>query len=327
MKTIAAVVVTHNRLDMLKHCVASLLGQSSKINEVFVVNNGSTDGTGEWLAQQNNLRVFYQENIGSAGGFYTGIKLAYEAGYDWIWIMDDDAIPRLNCLELLLKAANKSRYAFSCYFPSVVEEDEVSPKYHGSLRFDVNLKIPYCSLPSYNADAAGIIPASFGSYLGMLLQKSTVEKAGFPNPDFFFRADDVEYCIRIFNECGKLAYVKDAFIDHRVVKLVKAENKIYTRSILGYTFPNTGKGSLPMRYFGQRNIIYLKTQHFKKHSAFKMFQFRLYLYTWYAGKAIEIIFTKPYKLIQVKFYRSFIADGLKGNFDNTKPFKIVFGEK
>ena len=128
MKTIAALVVTHNRLDMLKHCVASLLGQSSKINEVFVVNNGSTDGTGEWLDQQNNLRVFHQENIGSAGGFYTGIKLAYEAGYDWIWIMDDDAIPRLNCLELLLKAANKSRYAFSCYFPSVVEEDEVSPK-------------------------------------------------------------------------------------------------------------------------------------------------------------------------------------------------------
>lgn len=33
------------------------------------------------------------ENLGGAGGFNFGIRRAYEAGYDAIWIMDDDTYP------------------------------------------------------------------------------------------------------------------------------------------------------------------------------------------------------------------------------------------
>lgn len=41
---IAAVVVTYNRLDLMKKCVNALRKQSRILNTIFVINNNSTDG-------------------------------------------------------------------------------------------------------------------------------------------------------------------------------------------------------------------------------------------------------------------------------------------
>ena len=44
------------------------------------------------------------ENLGGAGGFHTGMRLALEAGYEWLWIMDDDSLAAPTALEKLLAA-------------------------------------------------------------------------------------------------------------------------------------------------------------------------------------------------------------------------------
>ena len=54
---------------------------------------------------ENFIKIYYvrmNENTGGAGGFYEGVKKGYEKGYDWLWLMDDDGIPKNDCLELLL---------------------------------------------------------------------------------------------------------------------------------------------------------------------------------------------------------------------------------
>ena len=48
---IVAVVVTFNRLALLQRLVGELRGTPG-LAEVVVVDNASTDGTGEWLADQ-----------------------------------------------------------------------------------------------------------------------------------------------------------------------------------------------------------------------------------------------------------------------------------
>lgn len=102
--SVAAVVVTFNRLELLKECVAALRAQTRRPDEIIVVNNGSSDGTVEWLAAQPDLTVITQENSGSAGGQYTGIKAAYLNGHDWFWCMDDDTIPQPQALEALTES-------------------------------------------------------------------------------------------------------------------------------------------------------------------------------------------------------------------------------
>ena len=104
---VLAVVVTFNRLDELKVCVAALKSQSYESLNILVVNNGSTDGTKEWLTQQSNVIVINQENLGGAGGFYTGMKYMYDNGYEWLVMMDDDGIPDKNEIKNLIQSYDK----------------------------------------------------------------------------------------------------------------------------------------------------------------------------------------------------------------------------
>ena len=67
---IIAVVVTYNRLELLKRNI-SFLKQNKPLSAIVVVNNGSTDGTSEWLASQDSLTVVYRY----PKGLRTGCRL------------------------------------------------------------------------------------------------------------------------------------------------------------------------------------------------------------------------------------------------------------
>ena len=79
-RRIAAVVVTHNRLELLKRLV-KVLDDVPGLDEVLVVDNASTDGTGEWLGSLGGGRVVARtlhRNSGGAGGFHEGLGWAVE---------------------------------------------------------------------------------------------------------------------------------------------------------------------------------------------------------------------------------------------------------
>ena len=108
---IIAVIVTYNRLNLLKRAVAAVLDQTCKPDHLIIVDNCSSDGTRPWLTQLESSRndvmiCMLDSNQGGAGGFSHGIREAYEAGADWIWVMDDDTIPEPDALEMLANCAD-----------------------------------------------------------------------------------------------------------------------------------------------------------------------------------------------------------------------------
>ena len=90
MEKVIAVVVTYNRQALLSECVAALRKQSRPLDAILIVNNGSTDNTEQWLQQQSDIFFVTQNNVGSSGGFSTGINWDYQKGYSWIWVFEDD---------------------------------------------------------------------------------------------------------------------------------------------------------------------------------------------------------------------------------------------
>ena len=92
---LATVVVTFNRLAALRQTLPRILEQ--QVDHVVVVDNGSTDGTRDWLAsltQPNLTVVLARENRGGAAGFETGLRTAVERfDPDWCVLLDDDAYP------------------------------------------------------------------------------------------------------------------------------------------------------------------------------------------------------------------------------------------
>ena len=84
---ITVIIPTFNRISLLKETVDSVRNQSFRDFEIIVVNDGSTDGTGEWLRDQTDLRVIEQSNLGIATARNNG---AAAAKGDWLAFLDHD---------------------------------------------------------------------------------------------------------------------------------------------------------------------------------------------------------------------------------------------
>lgn len=101
-KSCLAVVVTYNRLSDLKIALEALHNQTYGDLDILVVNNGSIDGTKEWLQTRSDICVINQENLGGAGGFFAGMDYMIRHEYEWLFLMDDDGIPDKNEIATLI---------------------------------------------------------------------------------------------------------------------------------------------------------------------------------------------------------------------------------
>ena len=83
--SVAAITITYNRLDLTKRTIKSFYEKTGVDYHLFI-DNGSTDGTVEWLEDYN--RVLLGENLGIAEAFYYGVNLLKD--YDYILKLDND---------------------------------------------------------------------------------------------------------------------------------------------------------------------------------------------------------------------------------------------
>lgn len=206
---IIAVIVTYNRLELLKKGIQAL--RSNKpLTEIIIIDNGSTDGTQEWLDRQNNLYIVHQDNVGGSGGFYTGIKTAYEKGADWIWCMDDDVFPHDDCLEKLLPYAKDPQIGILSP-RRLLEGKEFTHEFQ-----EYNFSNPFASMHGKKLSkqqieqATEIVGADFE---GPFIRREVIEQIGFPNKDLFIFCDDTDYCLRTHLAGFKLLYVPEALLD------------------------------------------------------------------------------------------------------------------
>ncbi len=207
MKVIA-VVVTYNRSQLLKRNIACLRKNSP--HAIIVVNNGSTDDTGEWLAEQTDLIVITQANVGGSGGFYTGIQQAMERGADWIWCMDDDVFPRPDCLSNLLDHTASEEVGILA--PRRLMEGNIFTNDFQA----VNLTNPFSSMYKKKLKKQVInkpVEILGTAFEGLFIRKETVEKIGLPNKDLFIFCDDTDYCLRAVLAGYKILYIPSALMD------------------------------------------------------------------------------------------------------------------
>lgn len=201
---IIAVVVTFNRLELLKKVIGALKIQSRPLDKILIVNNGSTDGTTEWLQLQDDLTFLHQENLGGAGGFARGIQEAYDDGADWIWTMDDDVMPHIDCLETLLTLTSFSE----CLQPMRLQPD--GKEFPWEHYYDAKNHRVITSKQNISfKDGKKFCFVNTVCFEGMLIFRSVVEKAGFPDSRFFISYDDSVYGLQV-NRYTNILYSSEA---------------------------------------------------------------------------------------------------------------------
>jgi GT2 family glycosyltransferase len=204
MSTVHAVVVTHDRRDMLTRCLAALAAQTRRPDRIFVVDNASTDGTRSMLEREyEDVAVLaLPSNEGGAGGFHEGMKRAHAEGADWMWLMDDDTIPRPNALAELLRARERlERSAPPTLLASVVvwRDGRLHP---------MNFPTPDRARMVHVIDSVerGLMPVRAATFVSLLVHRGAVDRHGLPLKHFFIWSDDIEYTSRVVLN-GGLGYL------------------------------------------------------------------------------------------------------------------------
>ena len=199
---VAAVVVTCNRKPMLEQCIGHLLGQSAQC-DILVVDNASTDGTDEWLmaltAEQPRIKTHrLPANTGGAGGFNYGMRWAVEAGYEFVWIMDDDSLPEPDALEKLLEAGERlgGQRQYGFLSSAVLWTDG-----RGCQMNRQKVTKEYYQYAQYLKN--GIVQIEQATFVSLLFPAAVIRRFGLPIKEYFIWGDDIEYTRRIAKR-GKL---------------------------------------------------------------------------------------------------------------------------
>ncbi|MBP3437207.1 MAG: glycosyltransferase [Clostridia bacterium] len=190
-KPVFAVVVTYNRKELLRESVEALLAIQNDALRILVVDNASTDGTKEHIADLLSLpSVLYEntgENLGGAGGFSYGIRRAVELGAYYIWLMDDDCVVSSSALDGFLRFAEKVNDDFG-FLSGVIHWTD------GSI---CKMNIQRTTLSKEISDFSKTQRVKLASFVSFFITTKTVEEMGLPYRDFFIWGDDWEYTSRI----------------------------------------------------------------------------------------------------------------------------------
>lgn len=212
--TIAAVIVTHNRADLLRTSLSVVASQSHPVDWIIVVDNGAEATVRSLLVEVAGDKGVYlpsKRNLGGAGGFAYGFLHALALGADAVWCADDDGSPEgPEVLATLLRCAERNQL------------EEVSPVVCNAntpdrLAFPLRRGVEWRRYRHELIDPAhpedDLLEGIASLFNGALISAYAMERIGVPDLRLFIRGDEVEYHRRLvrsglkFGTCLSTAYL------------------------------------------------------------------------------------------------------------------------
>lgn len=207
----SVVIVTWNGLHHLRRCLPALADQTGVKFETIVVDNGSTDGSAEWIAEAYPQTVLkrLESNHGFAEANNIGFGLARA---DLIATLNNDAVPDRDWLHSLVQAASDHPEAGSFGSRIVLDRD---PNIIDSA--GVVTDVLGIAWDRHNAEPAGVDAAGeiFGACAGAALyRKALLDETGGFDPAFFAYLEDVDLAWRARWLGWSARYVPEARVVH-----------------------------------------------------------------------------------------------------------------
>lgn len=207
------VIVTFNRLELLKECLAAVEGQSRPADRIIIVDNCSTDGTENFLRPLTDnpqyLILRTDHNMGGAGGFSKGLKESIIDGADFTWMMDDDTIPMPNALEALLQTALAAdNVGFVCSHVVWTDGNTHPRNTPGGILKGEKMYIK-------TSDSGTARRCKVCTFVSVMVSTQAERRVGLPVKEFFIWFDDIEYTLRITEAGFHNFYVEKSVVIHK----------------------------------------------------------------------------------------------------------------
>lgn len=293
-KEICAVVVTYNRKELLIRCINQILLQT-RVPDILIFDNYSSDGTKDYLIQKkilqkSNVRYFKADrNMGGAGGFSVGTQMAFEAGYQYIWLMDDDGYPYNadtlhNLYEMALKENTKK----------IMLNSLVICNNQKDLCFTLKGKNKYTDILLLEKD--GVIEGDINPFNGTFITNEVVNIIGVPNAEFFIYGDEKEYFMRAKLNKIKIMTVLDSLFFHSNVP-VKVIHILWKKKYYR-------EDKIWQIYYEKRNQTYIT----------KLYSDNWHVFVYIMRSFFDFLCYKKDRIRKIKIHFKGIKDGLKGDF-------------
>ena len=191
--TVAAVIVTHNRVELLEASLRQVANQEgAEVAHVVVVDNGNDPAVRELVESVCGSRAHYvgsATNLGGAGGFALGFLTALSLGADAIWCADDDGRPAdEHVLATLQEVAEREGLEEISPVVCNIEDPE---------RLAFPLRQGLVWRRTLSELEGSFLPGIASLFNGALISARAMEIIGVPDYRLFIRGDEVEYHRRL----------------------------------------------------------------------------------------------------------------------------------
>lgn len=211
---ISIIIANLNRKDFLSECLASVQAQDRRNWELIVVDNGSTDGSREFLeAYPHPIKtVYFERNTGFTGANIAGLK---EAEGDYIVLLNNDVVLSPDWLSLHALALDSNPAAGSTASKTLRYDDPsiVDSAGDGVTTSGRGFKLGEGHEPTPMDSERWVFAASASA---VMYRRAMLEETGFLDPRFFFNCEDTDLSMRAQLLGWKCLYIPEATARHRV---------------------------------------------------------------------------------------------------------------
>ena len=217
---VAVVVLCWNGQEDTLACLASLERMRWPRLTVFVVDNGSTDGTLTAVQREfpGVTAIRSEENLGFAEGNNVGLRAALDAGADYALLLNNDTIADATLVETLVAEARRRPDA-GALCPLIRYVDPPDRIWYAGARYDPRAvhngrHTGYGELDTGQYHTVREIGRATGA--AMLVPREVLERVGYLDRRLFLQVEDVEWSLRMRAAGYRILFVPEGQVWHHV---------------------------------------------------------------------------------------------------------------
>lgn len=249
---ILVIIVTYNAIIWIERCINSVV-QSSLPADLYVIDNGSTDGTPKYI--QNHFPYVFlvqsENNLGFGQANNKGLQYALDKGYDYVYLLNQDAWIYPDTLEILVKI-QQQHSDYGVLSPIQIQAN--------GQHFDLNFLKGTCSFnstPTFLEDLffkrkENVYEVAQVMAAHWLISRNCLSKVGGFSPTFQHYGEDSNYGHRLKYWGFKMGIVPLALAVHdresRKVDLGKIMYFQYTDFLIRFSTPIAPERHLWLKY-------------------------------------------------------------------------------
>ncbi len=208
MKKLSIIILSYNVKKLLLECLKSL--PVHKDWEIIVVDNASTDGSGELATIRSKT------NLGFAAGNNLGIK---KSTGEYVLLLNPDTVVYPKTIETVLEYMEKNPQVGAATCRVELPDGNLDYSSHRSFPDPVNSFLHFIGLKGFSgytnlrvSNQIHEIDALTGAFA--MVRRTAGEQVGWLDEDYFFNAEDIDLCYKLKEKGWKIVYIPGVKITH-----------------------------------------------------------------------------------------------------------------